>query len=337
VLSADDYYGTINTITRHFLLFIMQLTSLYLNLYIAAIALPLAISADNVLSFAGLGADVDQVVNAPVKSVDKPRPVTSTSNGDDADDTTDKKPKMDTNNEQQQAGRVLKPLLDRICDQISSTSLLKQGMDVLSTTNYFTAKQVNPTAGARALVTALKTPVSLSAVLFDQSPLTSITFVSAKPSTLNDYSMTETTNISTVRRDDMYFSPQTSKKSGGHKCHRNKYENEEPIYCTSGSYSDYSLVLIIHPQVPFSKARALCRSQEMDLALADVSVGNFVESTSLAFRCNGAFSATWIRSYNGDTHEHSCLALFTSATAPGGSVNIPDSCKKHLPTLCKEV
>lgn len=90
---------------------------------------------------------------------------------------------------------------------------------------------------------------------------------------------------------------------------------------------------LVNTHVPFCEAAKVCHSYDMDLANLDIF--NFLDATDVAFQCAGAFSQSWINSWSENSYGHSCLALSTGVSAPGGAINIPDSCNKKLPVLCQ--
>jgi hypothetical protein len=90
---------------------------------------------------------------------------------------------------------------------------------------------------------------------------------------------------------------------------------------------------VITSKVPFCEAEQACRA--LGLKLANLTNENFLAATEAAFRCSGDFSQTWIKSWYSDTYENSCLVLSTGATAPGGAINVPNSCGIDLPVLCQ--
>lgn len=92
---------------------------------------------------------------------------------------------------------------------------------------------------------------------------------------------------------------------------------------------------VVNTPVPFSKAAGVCKA--IGMQLADLDIYNFLDATTLAFECSGAFSATWIKSYFKGTPGVKGLALYTGAAAPGGSINIPASLEEHLPVLCQVI
>ncbi|KAI9593230.1 hypothetical protein BDF19DRAFT_448966 [Syncephalis fuscata] len=314
----------------------MHISSLYICLTITALVLPLAISANKANSFVGIGADMGIAGRAPAKPVEKPRP-SIPSISTDNDDAEDEFELDDSNGSKQQEPLVL--LLNYLRQQTVDTTP-NVSTPIAPTINFPSAQQINPNSGDMALFSVIQTSASMSAAILNLSPLLAISPSSMTPPLPNSAILDDPTAIGSISPVDKVSKDRmisADRKSPHSFNYRQKYEDEEPIYCTGPNDHSSSLIVITHPQVPFSKARSLCRSQGMDLALADVSVNNFIEATSLAFHCSGSFSATWVRAYNGDTHQNSCLALFTGAMAPGGSINIPDNCEKHLPTLCKQI
>ena len=93
-----------------------------------------------------------------------------------------------------------------------------------------------------------------------------------------------------------------------------------------------SIHLIKEP-LPYHQARCAC--EELGMELADLDIFNFLDATDVEFQCAGAFKKAWINSWNGDHYNHTCLALSTGVMAPGGSINVPESCHIRLPVLCK--
>jgi hypothetical protein len=92
---------------------------------------------------------------------------------------------------------------------------------------------------------------------------------------------------------------------------------------------------VVNTPVPHHKAAGVCKA--LGMKLANLDIYNFLDATTLAFECAGAFSATWINSYFKDNYNKACLALYTGNSAPGGSVNVPACCDEHLPVLCQAI
>lgn len=91
---------------------------------------------------------------------------------------------------------------------------------------------------------------------------------------------------------------------------------------------------LINTHVPFCEAHKVCESY--DLQLAELDIFNFLDATDVAFQCAGPFSKSWVNSWSENDYGHACLALSTGVAAPGGNINIPDSCDLKLPVLCQE-
>ena len=93
-------------------------------------------------------------------------------------------------------------------------------------------------------------------------------------------------------------------------------------------------LVIVNTHVPRCQADAVCRSLGMHLAHIDIN--NFMDATTLAFQCNGAFSQTWVDDWNGDDYAGTCLVLSTGGAAPGGAINVPSCCSARLPVMCQK-
>lgn len=92
---------------------------------------------------------------------------------------------------------------------------------------------------------------------------------------------------------------------------------------------------VVNTPVPHHKAAGVCKA--LGMKLADIDIYNFLDATTLAFECAGAFSASWIKSYWKDDYNGAHLALYTGNSAPGGSINVPGSCEEHLPVICQAI
>ena len=93
-------------------------------------------------------------------------------------------------------------------------------------------------------------------------------------------------------------------------------------------------LVVVNTPVPRCQADSVCRSLGMHLAHIDIS--NFMDATTLAFQCSGAFSQTWVDDWNGDDYAGTCLVLSTGGAAPGGAINVPSCCSTRLPVMCQK-
>lgn len=106
-----------------------------------------------------------------------------------------------------------------------------------------------------------------------------------------------------------------------------------PCSCKTCPIQKGDLVVVNTP-VPRCQADAVCRS--LGMQLANVNIDNFLDATTLAFQCSGAYSQTWVDDWNGDDYVGTCLVLSTGAAAPGGAINVPSCCSTRLPVLCQK-
>lgn len=95
----------------------------------------------------------------------------------------------------------------------------------------------------------------------------------------------------------------------------------------------HNQLTLIDTPVPYANAEHACQS--FGMKLADVDVFNFNDATQVVFGCGGPSSAAYIKSYWGNTYDHSCLALYTGNAAPGGAISTVMNCNKKLPVLCQ--
>lgn len=154
--------------------------------------------------------------------------------------------------------------------------------------------------------------------------------------------LTNTTNPDRAYGNDNFSHGEFNLEAGAHKIKIRVLKS--PFTAGSGAIRVDSLFMgcvrklngftIISTPVPFFAAAKACRS--FGLRLADINIENFMDATNLAFQCSGAFSQTWVKSYWGNTYGGSCLAVSTGNAAPGGSINVPQSCEVTLPVLCQE-
>lgn len=93
-------------------------------------------------------------------------------------------------------------------------------------------------------------------------------------------------------------------------------------------------LVVVHTEVPRCQAESVCRSLGMHLAHIDIN--NFLDATTLAFKCSGPNSQTWIDEWNGDDYRGACLVLSTGSAAPGGAINEPSCCSVRLPVMCQK-
>lgn len=93
-------------------------------------------------------------------------------------------------------------------------------------------------------------------------------------------------------------------------------------------------LVVVNTPVPRCQADNVCRS--MGMHLAHIDVNNFLEATTLAFQCSGAFSQSWIDDWNDDGYMGTCLVLSTGGAAPGGAINVPSCCSTRLPVICQK-
>jgi hypothetical protein len=91
-------------------------------------------------------------------------------------------------------------------------------------------------------------------------------------------------------------------------------------------------LFIVEQEISYKEAHKVCN--QYGGVLASLDNKNFVEATTDAFRCTGAFSETWVRAFDQDSHHAECLVLTTGVAAPGGAMNVPVSCHKRRYTLC---
>lgn len=93
-------------------------------------------------------------------------------------------------------------------------------------------------------------------------------------------------------------------------------------------------LVVVNTKVPRCQADAVCRS--LGMHLANIHIGNFLEATTLAFQCSGAYSQSWVDDWNGDDYMGTCLVLSTGGAAPGGAINVPSCCSAKLPVICQK-
>jgi len=92
-------------------------------------------------------------------------------------------------------------------------------------------------------------------------------------------------------------------------------------------------LVVVRTPVPRCQAEEVCRS--LGMHLANIDINNFLESTTLAYRCSGPDSQSWIDDWNGDEYQGTCIALATGNTAPGGAIVRPSCCSARLPVICQ--
>lgn len=114
----------------------------------------------------------------------------------------------------------------------------------------------------------------------------------------------------------------TSMPKHGHSCHHKEI-------CRHGD-SPYFVV----PHVEHEAADKACYKHGG--RLVEVDSQNFLEVTSVAFRCGGRNSEAWVGSWNGDDYRTKCLVLHTGTAAPGGSINVPRDCHRPRSALCQK-
>ena len=136
------------------------------------------------------------------------------------------------------------------------------------------------------------------------------------------------------------------KKHEHHECHKG-CKVESLKRCTM----ELSGLTLIKTSVPYCQAQEACRT--FGMYLAEIDIANWVDATSVAFQCNGPFTSSWIRSWNGDLYlsnesaggsgtvpignntAKACLTLDTGNSLPGGAVTVPASCEITYPVLCQ--
>lgn len=91
--------------------------------------------------------------------------------------------------------------------------------------------------------------------------------------------------------------------------------------------------MFVVPALGFDSAGDVCRKFGGHLARIDNE--NFLEATIVAFQCSGPFSETWIRSWNTDSYQRSCLVLSTGVAPRGGAINRPAVCATPRKALCQ--
>jgi hypothetical protein len=105
--------------------------------------------------------------------------------------------------------------------------------------------------------------------------------------------------------------------------HPKLYKHHDP--CGSGDF-------FVTPYISFFDADNVC--QKYGGVLAELDNQTFLKATDVAFDCNGPYTESWIRSYNGDSHQDACLVLSTGSGASGGAVNLPANCRYRRRALC---
>lgn len=131
--------------------------------------------------------------------------------------------------------------------------------------------------------------------------------------------------------------PQSQPKASSRFLHSKPVKHHRPcppVNCEVCPFQSGDF-FILRDKVPFFKADCACR--EKGGVLAKLDSFNFANATEVQFNCNGPNSYSWIKSWNTDNYDHSCLALFTGSTPGGGAVSVPISCNNHVSVLCQRV
>ena len=110
--------------------------------------------------------------------------------------------------------------------------------------------------------------------------------------------------------------------------HKHGHGHRQPKHHEPCECGDF----FVTPKVPFCEAASACHEQGG--YLAELNNGNFLRATEVAFYRNGAFTESWVRSFDGDSHHDACLMLSTGAAAPGGAVNVAADCNRRRHALC---
>ena len=86
-------------------------------------------------------------------------------------------------------------------------------------------------------------------------------------------------------------------------------------------------VLIKNP-LPYYQAECAC--EQLGLELADVTSESYLFAQEVAGNCLGCRNSAWIRNWNGQDFDNSCVALYFN-----GALAVPETCDRCRPVLCR--
>ncbi len=136
-----------------------------------------------------------------------------------------------------------------------------------------------------------------------------------------------------TRRWDHHGDHHDGKKDLKH--HDDKKDHKDHHYCNVKACPvEKAGLVFVDTKVPRCQAEHVCKS--MGLHLAHIDITNFMDSTDVAYQCNGANKQAWIDDWNGDKYSGNCLVLSTGNQAPGGAINVPSCCSVRLPVICQK-
>lgn len=59
-----------------------------------------------------------------------------------------------------------------------------------------------------------------------------------------------------------------------------------------------------------------------------------MDAAAFLFQCLGPLKKAWVGSYNGDSYDGYCIALYTGNAIAGGAIAAPNSCHDSIPVFC---